>query len=334
MLVLGLWLGCSAMHTGVAFGQLSVVVVALMLPALGPWGGRDFRGAGEAWPWRSWRTAGCGLMLAVAGALKPQLVVVFAVLLLATPRWRVAVWSLAWGTAIAVGALAWVQTVAPTWLTHWGEQLEFFAQSGLASPTAANEFTYQMINLEPWLHRLWSDGIGMDVVWQRIAVGLPTLMLFALGVFVLWHAPRSVAIANPGWTRSRWETDDFLLLALAMGGSLSLLATYHRTYDAVLLVWAGLWVWRRLSRHRGDLAAWVVAFCLLTFLLPGPALLVTLDRRGVVPDGLADSWLWRAWLLPHQNVALVVMTLAMGYRLLRGGGRTELPIRKKVDASP
>lgn len=322
LMALGLWFGCGTLHTAVAFGQLSVVTLALMLPALGPWRGEAWRGVhgkpslGEDWRWGNGRTVLVGLLLALAGALKPQLMVVPAALLLATPRWRATVWGMMWGGLITFGSWAWVRSVAPNWLTHWEGQLDFFAQSGLASPTTANEFTYQMINLEPWLHRLW-PGSAEWLGW--LALGLPVLGLLVLGAVVAWSKPRPGVGHVFGSFRSRWDTDDFLLLAMSLGVVLELLSMYHRTYDAVLLVLPALWVWRRLSRQRGDVPAWIVAGCLLLFMLPGPAALVTLARQGTLTAALTESWLWRAWLLPHHNVALVIMALALGVRLLRGG---------------
>lgn len=51
--ILSLWLGAAALHTALAFGQLSVVALALMLPLLGV--SRTSDGA-DRWPWCSART--------------------------------------------------------------------------------------------------------------------------------------------------------------------------------------------------------------------------------------------------------------------------------------
>ncbi|MBB6430794.1 glycosyltransferase family 87 protein [Algisphaera agarilytica] len=317
VMAVGLWLACSALHTSVAFGQLSVVPLALMLPVLAPWRGRGELGQ---WPWMSLKTAGLGLMLAVGGAIKPQLVVVLAMLLLATPRWRVALWSLGWAIGIAVVSMVWIQTGSPDWLQHWRDQLTFFTQSGQALPTTENPLTYQMINLEPWLHRLWLDGAGPIHVLGKVVL----LAAAVCGAACVWKlsstAPQKTRDSSS--SKNRWETDDFLLLALSLGVALTLLVDYHRTYDAVLLVLPALWVWRRLAVCRKDLWAWVMVVCMATFMVPGPSMLVTFARKGMIPTGLTESWLWQAWLLPHHNVALLVLAVALGVRLFR---RTPLP---------
>ncbi|MEM1447201.1 MAG: glycosyltransferase family 87 protein [Planctomycetota bacterium] len=329
-LMLGLWLGCASLHTAVAFGQLAVVPLALMLPALRPWSGRD---EVDAWPWRSVRTAGGGLMLAVAGALKPQLAVLLAALLLATPRWRLAVWSLGWAVGIALASTVWIQITSPSWLEHWGDQLAFFTASGQAIPTLENRFTYQMINLEPWLHRLWPGGagpvelIGWSVLFIGIAVG------FASGAILEWSKPRWGVAFGPDSFRNRWDTEDFLLLAVSLGAAITLLIDYHRTYDAVLLVLPALWAWRRLSACPRDVLAWMVAAGVATFMLPGPSILTSFARRGWIPETLTESWAWQAWLLPHHNVALLIVAVALGWRVLRRGPAPSTP-ENRGETSP
>lgn len=313
-MVLGLWLGCASLHTAVAFGQMSIVPLALMLPALRPWSSQP---GDESWPWLSVRTAGFGLMLAIAGALKPQLVVLLAALLLATPRWRLALWSLGWAVGIALVAVAWVQNTSPDWFAHWGEELSFFTETGQASATLNNALSYQMINLEPWLHRLWPGGMGTTDILGVAVLGGSIAVLFAVGVILEISKPRGgVAVARNSF-RNRWDTDDFLLLALSFGAALTLLVDYHRTYDAVLLVLPALWVWRRLTRSPRDVWAWVMAGCIATFMLPGPSMLATLVRQGQLPVTLTDSWVWQVWLLPHHNVAMLVLAVALGVRLFR-----------------
>lgn len=320
-MALGLWLGCASLHTAVAFGQLSIVPLALMLPALRPWSSRP---GVESWPWRSTRTAGLGLMLAVAGAIKPQLVVLLAALLLATPRWRLAVWSLGWAIGIAATAALWVQVNSPDWLANWGEQLTFFTESGQASPTLSNPYTYQMINLEPWLHRLWPDGAGPIGILGSMVLAVSLVGCVAIGAVLGISQPRrGVAVVRNSF-RNRWVTDDFLLLAVALMAVITLLSDYHRTYDAVLLILPALWVWRRLHLCPGDVWAWVMAGALASFMLPGPVILTTFARQGRLPAGLTDSWVWQAWLLPHHNIALLVLAVALCVRFFR---RSPLPAK-------
>ncbi len=314
-----LWLGSSTLHTALAFGQLSVVTLALMLPLLSPPGARSgvglgSIGEGERWPWLGVRTVGLGLMLALAGALKPQLMVIVAGLVLCTPRWRAVLWGMAGGAAITAISVVWLQRGAPTWLADWQAQLAFFAATGHANPTANNPFTYQLIHLEPWLHRLWPSGTGPLTRLQWLPVGIVAVVGTALAV----RLKRAMSPASPSTptddanpARAAEDRGDFFLLAMSLGVVLTLLVGYHRTYDAVLLVVPGLWVWRMLSRRPRAWVGWVGLIVISLFALPGPVALTVAARRGVLPAWLTDSFVWQALLVPHHTVALVVLMVVM-----------------------
>ena len=62
-----------------------------------------------------------------------------------------------------------------------------------------------------------------------------------------------------------------------------------------------------------------------TFMLPGPSALTSFARRGWIPESLTESWAWQAWLLPHHNVALLVVAVALGWRVLRRGPAPSTP---------
>ncbi|MEO1236711.1 MAG: glycosyltransferase family 87 protein [Planctomycetota bacterium] len=301
-----LWLACGSLHTAIAFGQLSVLPLALMLPLLGP------GSSTTAWGWRRPRTVAAGAMLAAAGLLKPQLVAPVAFVLLFTRRRPAAVWAAGLGVLGVAASLAWVQSVTPDWYAHWRSQLAAFTASGMARPTMDNPFTHQMINLEPWLHRLWPGGVGPEAWFGVLGAGLPALgLILAAGLI---SRRRASPAEHPGLGR---QGDDAVLLALGLACVLTLMLVYHRAYDAVLLVVPGLWAWRRLAERRRDGVAWVTLACLATFMLPGPVVLKVLEGRGAIPAVVADRWLWRAFLVPHQNAALVVLAFALGTRLWR-----------------
>jgi len=313
-----LWLGSATLHTTLAFGQLSVVTLALMLPLLGP---PRSDGEPEGWPWLSVRTAGFGLLLAVAGALKPQLMVIVAGLLLLTPRWRAVVWGMAGGLVITAVSVAWLQHAAPTWLADWQSQLAFFAAGGHANPTADNPLTYQMIHLEPWLHRLWPSGTGPLTLLKWLPIGIVAVVGGAAAVLLKRsgsaapRTPETDTTPTPGNSHTNaanpHQRNDFFLLAMSLGVVLTLLVGYHRTYDAVLLVVPGLWVWRRLSDRPRSWSAWTALAVIVLFTFPGPVALTVAERRGTLPGWLTDSYAWQAVLLPHHTVALVVLLLVM-----------------------
>ncbi|MEM8738124.1 MAG: glycosyltransferase family 87 protein [Planctomycetota bacterium] len=314
---LAVWIGSAVLHTALAFGQLSVVTLALMLPLLSlPYSNQDV----DQWPWMSRRTIGLGLLLTLAGALKPQLVVVITGFVLFTPRWRAVVWGMAGGLALIVFSIIRLQLAAPGWLGHWHDQLAFFAATGHADPTAENPFTYQMIHLEPWFHRLWPDGIGPRTLLRWLPIGMVAIIGGA-SVFLLYrHGSRRRTNSGPAgdaalvWTHRRV---DFYLLAMSIAAVLTLLVGYHRTYDAVSLVIPGLWVWRRLNANSGQWTVYAGLVAISVFILPGPAALTVAARRDWLPTWLTEGWIWQALIVPHHTIALVVLLAVLVGAMLR-----------------
>ena len=264
----GFWLLATPLHTAVAFGQLSVVVLALLLPSI-PLASEKSPAVGvtEAERGRGrrgwWRSAAVVLALGVAVALKPQLALPWLVVRLLLPgrgRGREVLVAVAGLMVLGVVTLAWGRGLAPGWWGHWQAQLHTFAQTGLADPGMHNRFTHQMIHFEPWLRRLlpadrtWAEG------WVAIGRLLPVAGL-GLAVWWVWRIPdrggtrRRAAAggveAGGGGADVSVEVDDrpWLLLA-SLTLVVSLMVVYHRGYDGVLLVVPAVWVWREFWKAR------------------------------------------------------------------------------------
>ncbi|MEO0514404.1 MAG: glycosyltransferase family 87 protein [Planctomycetota bacterium] len=310
--IAALLMSAAVVHTALALGQLSLVTFAFMLAVLGP----DRRD--ERWTWRDKHVILAGLLLSLAGAVKPQLLAPVAIFLLATPRWRAVVWGMGFGLVIAGVSVAWVQQVDAQWLTDWRAQLSAFVQTGQADPLATNFFTFQMIHLEPWLHRLWPGGSGPAQTLRLVSVLLPVALMVAamIRVRARLRERSDATLTENATTDNRWR-DEPLLLGLALVCVLTLLMAYHRTYDAILLVVPALWVWRQWAGAQRGGGVKLAAVCLALFMLPGPAILGSLVIHGHLPTNLGDLWLWRALILPHHNVALVVLAGVLSARLFR-----------------
>lgn len=302
-----LWLGSAVLHTTLAFGQLAVITLALMLPAIGF---EKFTSDGrieEPSPWLSPCNIIPGIMLALAGSIKPQLVALIALMLLVTPCVRIAVWGVGIGLIFLAGSFFWVSQVTPDWLPHWQEQLAEFAKTGMADPTAANRFTYQMINLEPWLHRLVPSGFGPRTLFAVIAIALPAT-LYGLSVTRLRRWQLAGRELNP----------QQFIVSIGIAAASTLLIAYHRTYDAVLLIIPALWAWRQVTWQRNDMLAWFTLIATAAFLLPGPALLASSSRNQAIESYFENQyWIWRSILLAHQNIAVLVVALLTHIRIYR-----------------
>ena len=321
------WAGFGAVHTTLAFGQLGLVTGVLAVAGLVGVAGvaRASRGFRETDRPDTGRLAGArrllwpGLALAVASALKPQLAGFFVLAAIAL-RPAVLMPAAATGLALvvlAVGRLAAAGPDAAGWLGTLRHNLAAFrdpATAGLADPTPANPFTYQMIHLAPGLHRL---GLGLGPVAGVLgwAAGL------GLVAIVLHHLRRRGPIAR----------DPAALAWAAAGlGAASLLVVYHRYYDAVVLlavpVWLGLaWQNRRAwtRTERAGVALVAAGFALL--MIPGTSMLAMAVRRGWLPEVVTGVPGFDALVLHHGVWATAAVALGLGLAVPRTSGLTAPP---------
>ena len=208
-------------------------------------------------------------------------------------RWREVVWTFALGfgfVALGVGRLA---VTSPTWAADLRQNLADFTATGFADPSPANAFAWQMINLTPLVHRFADHGL-----LATAAVALLVIVSFGLSAHV---ARRDKPDAT---------APDITLGFMSLAAVLSLLVTYHRAYDAVLLLFPALWAWRRLVDHRCTHAL-ITANAVAVFLIPGGAILRTAIDKGILPDVLRNSWLGGTFVMHHANWALLLLWVTL-----------------------
>ena len=238
--------------------------------------------------------------------------------LLATPRRAVVGWAAGWGVVIMAGSVAWMCAIAPDWIEHWRQNLRAFTASGLAEASGLNPYAYQMIHLEPWLHRWWPDGIGPSPTIRMVGALLPAAVWLGVTATLALTA-RATDDSTPC---VREDARRFTALALAT--VLTLLMAYHRTYDAVLMVLPGAWAWRALALNRRDATAWAVLAGVMLFTVPGPVALEVWGRGEGLASWLRETWVWRVVLLPHHNLALIAIAVLLTGRLMTAqSGRNE-----------
>ena len=268
-------LALAPLHTGMAEGQVTIPSAALLI--LG-------------WALLSERPALSGVLFAIGAALKPHLAVPFALVGVARPRPR---WLLA-GSAVFLGLLA-VGELRLVAAGHdpihdWLRNVALAAAPGaLNSATPENPASLTLINLDLLLLRVLHD--------PALARFLGLALLLPIAALAVWRLK----------TASTAEDDPYAVSLLCV---VSLLAMYHRVYDAVLL-WIALAAvvrdWERLPRLLRAIAA--VAFA--AFLVPGPIALDVLARSGYLPGRLVESGLWQVLVLPHQVWLLSALALGL-----------------------
>ncbi len=283
LLLLAAWLSAGPVATTLEFGQLGLVVLALVLFAVG----MPRSGIGSRPP--AWAA---GAALALAGCVKPQLAGVFALGFVALGRWRELGWMLGVGLAVAALAVLRLEAAGADWLDGLLGNLRRFAGTGFADPSPANRVAWQMINLEPLWLRVFAGGAGFGVAAVLIA-----------GVAgVAWRACRRQSDADAG----------FALWVMSVAAVVTLLIAYHRAYDAVLLAVPAVWAVRGLrellvGRRTAPLLVLLgVAF----FWPPLPELLNHLASRGVLPR--SNDWpFWLETLVMYHRPAVLLAVLAV-----------------------
>lgn len=228
-----------------------------------------------------------GLLVGVAAALKPQVGLGFVVLLGLLGCWRALGWSVgvvALMGAVGVGRL-WVAGVE--WWGPFQANLARFSEPGaIGDARPGGPFRYQMIDLRPVLYVVFSEP-------RWVAAAAWGLVLAAAGV-AIWRL-RAIGLRRHA------------LLAAGGVAVLTLMPTYHRFYDAAVLLVAAVWVVGRLTKNRSEAVGWVAAAALAPFLVPGSAALATLVQRGTIPDSIAGTWLWTHVMMQHQSWCLVIL---------------------------
>ena len=100
------------------------------------------------------------------------------------------------------------------------------------------------------------------------------------------------------------------LLALAVVGVLGLLVTYHRHYDAVLLVLPAVWACSVIGTPRWKGGAVVLVLC-ADFILPFQTIAWRVEQTAMLPPALTDSPLWSMVVLAQHVWALALILIAL-----------------------
>ena len=271
------------LHTAIKLGQLSVLAVAGLVFAV-----LLNRRSRPVW---------AGLLLGGAVALKISVALPFAAYFLCRGQWRCVLASVVVLTVLAAAGIGRFEAAGIDWFAGLSRNIDHLtADGGYGDPTTANRTRHQLINLHYPLHNFTDDRELVSFLTRGL-VGI-----LAVLTIVLLH-------------RQTQLLPD--LLGLSMVGVLAMLVSYHRVYDATVLVFPVSWAFARLgSAPRGPgVAALAAMGC---FLLPGTGLLSAAANRGWVGPQLTSGNLWQMLILPHQVLALLLLVAILLYGLFTG----------------
>jgi hypothetical protein len=267
-------LALAPLHTTMAIGQVAILTTAAIVAAM--------------LLERSGRPIWAGVFYGVAIVLKVQIGLPFLVYLAWRRRWATAAVAAAVPLVATVVAVLRMEAAGVPWYRSWMDNLALLsAPGGINDPGPLNDDRYSLVNLQYLLQSVGIRGLAADV----ITLGAVAIAALALVTLV------------------RGRELDGELLVLSGVAVLTLLVTYHRYYDAVLL--ALPIAWGIVILRTRPVAGIVVLVLSANFLFPFQTALHDLQQRGVLPAWLTTNPLWDTVLMTQHVWALVLLVAAL-----------------------
>lgn len=271
----------ASFHTSISQGQVTIAITLCLICMMKlDVEGRDRR---------------AGVLLAIAGALKPQMVLAFGAYYLLRRRWQIVMPALLTSTALVVLSVGRMEIAGVPWFEQLRENLVQFSYGGEGDPTVGIG-RYLKMSLHVVLH---------TVIENRTVVNI-LVAAFGIGFFGALLAGDRGGIRITGHQQAASKRE--LLLIYSCLAVVAPLLLYSRFYTATLVIFPLAWA---LSSIRPGFVKIPLA-CLVSispFLLPGVAMLIR-GSNGAL-GSIADTWWWMHVLLPHQIYSLLALVLLL-----------------------
>src|ERR1700722_9681059 len=217
-----------------------------------------------------------GVLLGLGVCLKPQIAFLFFAYPFLRQRWKAALTALTVCGAVLAGSLLWMQAHGVDGMRSYLDTMN--ALSSLDSDTSFSQpglKKYSMINLQVLVYQLTH---ARD--FSNLASWAVFLILGAIAVHLIC-------------TRISDENE---LWGVAILSVLTLLPVYQRVYNAGILIFVLYWALENWERR--------VAKAALCLMLPWLVPITAILQKGavgafVVRHGLAASFVWNTFVMPH-----------------------------------
>ena len=274
-------LALAPVHTGLATANPAILAVALMV--------------GAHWAAQKEKAGTAGAILAIAICLKPTIAGGLLLFYMVRRRWKIAAIACSVAAAITLlGATRLLLTGVP-WLSSYLENTRrIFSVGSVDDFTRADRLRYDMINSQIVISGLIRNAQASNLVSRCLGVAM----------FAWWLRE---------CLRPRNASDILQIGAICC---LSLIAVYHRFYDAALLIWPLAWC---LLVVRSRTVTLLTMAVIAPFFVHGQVLLSNLAAAGKVPHVVTSSWWWNNVALPHEAWFLIFLTLLLLAFMARDG---------------
>ena len=182
-----------------------------------------------------------------------------------------------------------------SWLEGLKENIKIFSNSGDGSVGKSNLKRHELLNLS-YPISLVTGGMPIDK-WLGFFVPLLITMGIFLKKYSIWFSCKSTSLVE--------ITSDLRRYVVLISIS-TLMITYHRSYDAVLLLFILPLLLDSIFSYRIKI---ILSILMALFLLPTPSILYTLELDGFIDLSFLSDWFKNGILLANQAWALVFMCL-------------------------
>jgi hypothetical protein len=279
LLFLAAVLALAPLHTGLATANPAMLAVSLVVGAL--------------WASHMRRDRTAGALLALAICLKPTVAGGVLVFYLLRRCWVVVITTCSIVAGIGIVGLCRLAVIGTPWISSYFENSRrMFSTGSVDDFTRTVGLRFNMVNSQVFFGGIFTNQSTVKALSQMLGI---------------------VLVACWIWLCCRRRTSTGVLEVSAIS-IISLIAVYHRFYDAALLIFPLAWSLLVVKR-RTILAAALATIA--PFFVPGPVLLNNLADTGRIPLIITNSWWWNAIVMPHEAWDLILMAILLLYFLWR-----------------
>jgi hypothetical protein len=265
------------LHTGLATANPAVLAIAVSVISL--------------WAKDAHREKAAGFLLAFAICMKPTVAAGLLLYFLVRRRWILIVTSSAVAGAVGIVGVVRLAFAGTPWISSYIENgRRMFATGSVDDFTRTAVVRFNMINSQVFFGGLLSDASTVKFLSH----------LLGLIMLIAWV-----------WLCYRRRTSTGLLEIGAIS-ILSLIAVYHRFYDAALLILPLAWSLLVVSKRSTQM---IILATIAPFFVPGPIFLTNLANAGYISANITDRWWWNAIILPYQAWDLILLSGMLLYFL-------------------
>lgn len=275
-------LALAPFHTGIATGNVSIVVVGACATAI--------------WAAHCELDVVAGALFAIACTFKPHVGAFLVLYYLVQRRWRLFGSALAFTAGFAIIAALWMQLRGVVWFHDYLHNAGGFVTANrIDAFSADNPIRFMLINLQVPFYSFTGNTSSANLLALSTGAVLVCVWIY-------------LTIRN--------HTQQSELLALATIAVLCLLPLYHRLYDAALLIAPLCWCMKSVYGEHRNIAHGAMVL-MVPFLIPSAAVLQQLVSRGAVPAAWTHSWLWDRAVMPHQTWLILLLGLVLLYAMVK-----------------